>query len=131
MTTILVCWLIGVLLPYIWAGASVPFRNKQFGSLDLSYPRLQAEQMTEGGAGAWGAQGNAWEALIVFSVANSVALTTGVDPAGIWSTFAVVWVIARVLHGLFYVTNKAPLRVACFLVGLICSLGIFVQAFRV
>ena len=131
MTTILICWTIGVLLPYIWAGASVPFRSRQFGTVDLKTPRLQGEQMTEGGARAVGAQGNAWEALIVFSVANVAAIWAGADPSGTWSTLAIVWVVARILHGVFYLTDVAVGRIAAFVTGFVMSLWILSQAFTV
>jgi len=111
------CLLGGILLPYIWAGASVPFRNKQFGTVDLNEPRVQGEQLSEAGARAWGAQANAWEALAVFAVANLAAMMAGVDPAGNWSLAAMIWVAARVSHGVFYIVGIAPLRVASFVGG--------------
>ena len=118
------CLLIGLLLPYVCAGLSVPFRNKQFGNVDLNQPRVQGEQLVDGGARAWGAQSNAWEALIVFGVANLTAFSAGVDPGGYWSIAAIIWVVARVLHIVFYVGDKAPLRVFSFVVGLFMSLWI-------
>ena len=66
MTIPLWCLIGGIVLPYLWAGVSVPFRNKELGSLDLVQPRLQALSLTGGGAGAWGAQMNQWEAVTVF-----------------------------------------------------------------
>ena len=47
MTIPLWCLLGGVVLPYVWAGASVPFRNKQLGGLDIAQPRLQAAGLTD------------------------------------------------------------------------------------
>lgn len=128
MTIPLWCLLGGIILPYIWAGASVPFRNKQLGGLDLNQPRLQAASLVEGGAGAWGAQMNQWEAVSVFMAANLAAFVQGVDPAGSWATASIVWLVARVLHGTFYVLDKAPLRVASFVAGLAMSIWIFVMA---
>lgn len=128
MTIPLWCLLGGVILPYVWAGVSVPFRNSQLGGLDLAQPRLQAAGLTEGGAGAWGAQMNQWEAISVFMAANLAAFMTGVDPAGSWATASVIWLAARVLHGVFYVMGKAPLRVASFVTGLVMSVWIFVMA---
>ena len=93
MTIPMWCMLAGLLLPYIWAGASVPFRFKQFGAADLAKPRVQGDQLTEGGHGAWGAQFNAWEALAVFTVANMIAYMGGVDPEGNWALAAMIWVL--------------------------------------
>lgn len=128
MTVQLWCLAVGMVLPYIWAGASIPFRNAQFGGPDLNYPRVQGDALTERGAGAWGAQGNAWEALMVFASANLAAFMAGVDPAGSWATAAIVWAVARALHGVFYIMNIAPLRVLCFVVGIAMSIWIFYMA---
>ena len=128
MTIPLWCLLIGVFLPYVWAGASLPFRNKQLGSIDLNQPRLQAAELTEGGAGAWGAQMNQWEAIGVFSAATLAAFMTGVDPTGSWAIASMIWVVARVLHGTFYILGNAPLRVLSFTASLAMSVWIFVMA---
>ena len=128
MTIPLWCLLGGVVLPYIWAGVSVPFRNQQLGGLDLAQPRLQAAGLTAGGAGAWGAQMNQWEALSVFMAATLAAFMQGVDPHGSWATASIVWLVARALHGVFYVINQAVLRVACFVAGMAMSIWIFIMA---
>ena len=128
MTLPLWCLLIGVILPYVCAGLSVPYRNRQFGNVDLNTPRVQGDQLTDAGARTWGAQGNAWEALIVFGAANLAATVAGVDPAGSWATASVIWVVARVLHIVFYIGDKAPLRVLSFVTGLAMSIWIFVMA---
>lgn len=39
MTVPLWCLLGGVVLPYIWAGVSAPFRAKQLGSVELGAHR--------------------------------------------------------------------------------------------
>ncbi len=128
MTIPLWCLFVGVVLPYVWAGSSVPHRISQFGSPDLRQPRVQAEQLTGAGARAWGAQMNAWEALIVFAAANMAALATGVDAGGLWSTAAIIWVVARVAHGIFYIRDIAPMRILSFAIGLGMSISIFVLA---
>ncbi|MEM7098828.1 MAG: MAPEG family protein [Pseudomonadota bacterium] len=128
MTIPLWCLLGGVVLPYIWAGVSVPFRNQQLGSLDLSQPRLQAAALTEGGAGAWGAQMNQWEAVSVFMAANLAAFMQGVDPTGSWATASIVWLVARIVHGVFYVMGNATLRIVGFVGGVAMSVWIFVMA---
>ena len=128
MTIQLWCLLGGVILPYVWAGVSVPFRNAQLGNVDLEQPRVQAEKLTDGGARAWGAQMNAWEALIVFGIANFAAYTQQVDPNGYWSIACLIWLVARALHGLFYVKGLAVARVAAFVTATAMSLSIMVAA---
>ena len=128
MTIQLWCLAAAVALPYLWAGASIPFRSAQFGQPDLNYPRRQGDALTDRGAGAWGAQANAWENLGVFVAANLAAFMAGVDPAGHWATACLVWVGARAAHGVFYIANVATLRVLSFVVGLAMCGWIFAQA---
>lgn len=128
MTIPLWCLVGGLILPYLWAGVSVPFRNKELGSTDLAHPRLQAAGLTGGGAGAWGAQMNQWEAIGVFSAATLIAFIQGVDPTGSWATASIIWLSARVLHGTFYVLQLAALRVAAFATSLAMSGWIIVMA---
>lgn len=117
MTTQLVCLLIGMILPYIWAFSSLPFRISQFGKPDLDQPRFQADQLVGVGARVVGAQANAWEALILFSAGNLGAILAGVDPAGHWALAAMIWAAARVGHGIFYVMGIAPMRILSFAIG--------------
>ena len=128
MTTVLICLLIGMILPYVWAFGSVPFRSKQFGKPDLDEPRVQADQLVDGGARAVGAQANAWEALIVFTAANCAAFAMGVDPEGHWTLAAMIWAAARVGHGIFYIMGIAVLRILAFVIGLGMSLWIMTMA---
>ncbi len=127
----IICLLVAVVLPLLWAIATLPHRKRQFGRVDMSEPRLQGAQLTGAGARAWGAQMNAWEALLVFVAANVAALAAGVEPTGNWSLAAPVWVAARLFHGLAYLIGLPVLRVVCFVASLGMSLWIFSMAFRV
>lgn len=120
--------LIGAMLPYVWHFVSVTFKTKQFGNLDLDAPRVQSGNLVDTGARVWGAQLNAWEALTLFGVANLAAFMAGVSPEGNWSIAAMIWVGARVLHGIFYVTGVSMLRILCFAAGLGMSVWILVMA---
>ena len=131
MTTQIVCLLIGALLPYLWVGVAARYRKRQFGDIGFNEPRAQARQLSGAGARAWGAQMNAWEALLVFAAANGAALAAGVEPTGDWALAAPLWVAARVLHGAFYVAGQAGLRLLAFLTGLAMSLWIFWLALAV
>ncbi len=128
MTIPLTCLLLGMVLPYVWAFASLPFRSKQFGQPDINEPRVQAEHLTGAGARSVGAQANAWEALIVFGIANFSAFFAAVDPAGHWNTAAIIWVGARFGHGIFYIMGLAPLRVIAFAISVGMSFWIMVMA---
>lgn len=128
MTIPLWCLLGGVILPYVWTAVAAPLRKQELGTIDLDQPRLQAGELTGRGAGAWGAQMNQWEAITVFMAANLAAFMQGVDQAGYWSTASIIWLVARVLHGVFYVLGNAVLRVACFVASTAMSIWIFVLA---
>lgn len=114
MATQIACLFMGMVLPYIWSFSSLPFRLRQFGSIDLLQPRTQADQLVDAGARIVASQANAWEALILFGAANIGALLGGVDPAGSWALAAMIWAAARVGHGVFYMMGIAPLRVLAF-----------------
>ena len=120
--------LAGIFLPYIWAFVSLPFRLKQFGEVDFRYPRRQAEKLVDAGSSVVSAQFNAWEALTIFGVANLIAFMSGLDAIGYWSMAAMVWVIARVFHCVFYIVNIPVLRIICFSTGLGMSLWIVFMA---
>ncbi len=122
------CLFVGALLPYALAGWSVPYRSRQFGNVDLDQPRVQAEQMSGAGARVWGAQSNAWEALALFTATTLIAFGSGVDPQGSWATASVIWVVARMLHPVFYVAGWSVLRVVAFVTGLAMNLWIVVLA---
>lgn len=124
MTTPFWCLLFASLMPYVLAGAGGYLRVKQLGSLDANHPRVQAYELRGIAARAQAAQQNAWEALAVFGAAVVVAHLAGADPG--WSaTAALVFVVARILHAVFYIADQAPLRTLVFLVGWACSLTLF------
>ena len=52
MTVPLWCLIIGAMLPYVWHFASMPFKNKQFGELDIALPRAQGMGLVDTGARA-------------------------------------------------------------------------------
>ena len=118
------CLLIAVLIPYLIAGVGAYMRQQQLGSLDANNPRTQALQLEGAAARALAAQSNAWEALAVFAPAVLVAHLAGAD-AGLSSAAAMVWLGSRVLHPVFYISDRAPLRSLSFLVGLVSSLWLF------
>ena len=124
MTTPFWCLLVAVLLPYVWTGVGVYYKKQQFGTIDANNPRAQSAALNEAGARANAAQLNSWEALPVFGAAVTVAHLAGAD-AALSATASLVFVASRVLHGLFYISNRAPLRSLSFTVGLGACLWLF------
>ena len=113
-----------VLLPYIIAGITAVYRTRQFGFVDNHHPRVQAAKLEGIGARAVGAQANAWEALAVFAPAVILAHIAGAD-AQKAAMAASIFLAARVLHFVVYLTDTALVRTLCFIVGLGCSLWLY------
>jgi uncharacterized MAPEG superfamily protein len=129
MTTPFWCILIAGLLPYVWSGAAVKARADQFGAVDNKLPRAQQAQMTGWGARALGASSNAFESFPFFAAAVIVAHIAGASP-GTSATWALVYIAARILHGIFYVSDLDRLRSLAFGVGVVSIVALFVLAAR-
>jgi len=125
MTTSLYCLLIAVVLPYLLAGSSLYFRLKQFGTINTREPRQQAAELQ--GARVVAAQLNAWEALLVFAAALFVASISGVGTETV-NQASLIFIAGRVLHGVFYIADNAPLRSLSFAVSFGSCISLFIAA---
>lgn len=117
------CLTIVLLMPITLALGSIPFRIQQCSAPDFEQPREQAAQLIGAGARIVHAQKNAWEALIIFTVALFIAsqnamLGDAIVPA------CIVFVVARLCHAFFYLIGKGILRFLSFLAGLGAALWI-------
>jgi uncharacterized MAPEG superfamily protein len=123
MTVAIWCILVAALLPY------VPFGFAKH-KLDPRAPGLGAAQLEGRAARAYGAHLNAFEAFPFFAAAVIVSqVVEGVSATVGW--LALAFLVARVGHIGFYLADRPPLRSACFTVGLLLTLAIFVHpAFR-
>lgn len=85
-----------------------------------------------GGAGArtYAAQANAWEAVAMFVPTVLIAHLVGV-PADTMATASMVFVVARFLHGAFYIVDMSTPRSLSFMVGLACCLWMFYAAAQI
>ena len=129
MTTPFWCVLVAGLLPYVWVTIAASERRKQFGSVDNKHPRLQEAQLVGRGARAMGAHNNAFETYPFFVAAVIVAHLAGADPG--WSAIlAIAFVLARIVHGFLYMADIDVMRSLTFGVGQLCSLGLFILAWR-
>ncbi|KIQ97328.1 putative membrane protein [Lysobacter sp. A03] len=70
---------------------------------------------------------NAFEAFPAFAAAVILAQLAGVEHPRI-ALLALIFVVARILHGIFYVTDKASLRTGTWFIGLVCVVALLVQA---
>ena len=124
MTTTYWCIFIAALLPYLWVGigksAAKGYDNRDpRGWLaKQTHPRVQ-----RGNA----AHLNAFEAFAPFAASVLMAQAAGVDPAKI-TTLAVVFIVCRVLHGVFYLSNTHALRSLVWAVGIGFMAALMAQA---
>jgi uncharacterized MAPEG superfamily protein len=103
------------------------FRHVDLGSVDNRDPRAQAARLKGPGARAYAAQANAWEALALFAVAVLVAHLSGAGSSES-AAAAVVFVVARVAHAVFYIADLSTLRSISFLVGFGCCIALVALA---
>src|SRR6478735_4972176 len=100
MRTALICVLIAGLMPYLWTavakvlGPRYDNRNVRQWQAKLEGKALRAHY----------AHLNAFEAFPFFAAAVLAAMITGADPARV-SMLAIIFVIARVLHGVAYIAD--------------------------
>lgn len=124
MATAYWCIVIAALLPYLWvfvAKASGPRydnRDPRGWVSKQENPRVHR---------ANAAHLNSFESFAPFAASVLMAQFGGLDPQRI-NLLAMIFIGARILHGFFYLTNKAPLRSLAWLVGLGCVLALMVQA---
>jgi uncharacterized MAPEG superfamily protein len=126
MTTAYWCVFVAILLPYTWFG----FAASRAGTLrDQHYPRDFPSHLSGLPKRAWGAHLNSFESLPGFAAAVVIAHMARGAQAYI-DTLAVIWVLARVAYGVFYLMDKPILRSSVQFVSLACILGLFIVAAR-
>jgi uncharacterized MAPEG superfamily protein len=119
------CILVAALLPYLWVMLAKGSGNHRY---DNRAPRQwQARQDDPRGQRAYAAHLNAFEAFAPFAAGVLMAQAAGVDPARI-GQLAVAFVVLRVLHGLFYVLDKPPLRSGTWALGYVVVLWLMATA---
>jgi uncharacterized MAPEG superfamily protein len=127
VTTPLWCLFIVLLMPFPLAFLGAYFRQQEFGQADNKNPRAQVAKLEGPGARAYAAQANAWEASTLFTAAVLTAHVTGV-PAADATPWAIAFVVFRVLHAVFYLTDIDLARSGSFVGAVVCVVGLFVLA---
>lgn len=123
MTIAYWCILIAALLPYLFVSLA-KIAAPQF---DNSCPREFCETLKGWRKRAYWAQLNGFEAFPAFAVAVLIAQQSFAAQSTI-DTLAIVFILARILHGLFYIYNKALLRLLIWTVGFVCMIALFLVA---
>ena len=118
------CILIAALLPYVWV-----FVAKQSGErYNNRDPRSwQSKQTNPRSQRAHAAHLNGFESFPAFVAGVLMAQLAGVPHATI-TLLAIVFVVARVLHGVFYIANVHALRSLVWLVGFASALALIAMA---
>ncbi|MCL6262352.1 MAPEG family protein [Craterilacuibacter sp. RT1T] len=116
--------LMASLLPLLWAvlaKAGAPYDNRQPRAVlaKASGHRLRAN---------W-AQQNAWEALTPWVAAVLVAQLMGVSPMTM-DVAALIFIAARLAHGVFYITDRPTLRSLAWLLGFAAMVSLYIAAAR-
>jgi uncharacterized MAPEG superfamily protein len=127
MTIPLWCLLIATFLPFPWTFIAAWLRQRQFGVIDNHSPRQQQAQLSGAGARAVAAHQNAWEALAMFTAAVLTAHVNGAT-TGQAATAAMLFIAARIFHGVFYLADLDKLRSLAFAVGAGAVVWLFVLA---
>lgn len=128
MPSLFVVLFIVSLLPMTLAVVGGYLRLKQFGKFDNNHPRQQQAQLTGLAARVYGAQQNAWEALVFYAVACMLAFFSSIDLYSL-SYAAILFLCCRLLHPIFYMLNQATFRSMVFFVGWLANLYIIVRSF--
>ena len=125
MTLSFVCVLIASLLPIVWAGYA-----KLTGGHRLKHnraPREFLEKIEGKSKRAKWAHDNSWEAFAPFAAAVIIAHYLEVDQNMIDKS-AIVFIMARVLYGVFYIFDKPTMRSGVWFIGFFSVLNLYYQA---
>jgi len=114
------CVALAILMPLMWVGVA-----KATGSgYDNARPRVWLGQLDGMSQRANWAQQNSFEAFPAFAAAVIIAHLTGANQPTI-DLLAGIFIVARVSHGIFYITDKSTLRSIVWLVGFGVTIALF------
>lgn len=124
MKIAIIVLLILCLMPYLMSTISGYYRKKQFGKVDNQNPREQYAHLQGAGARAVAAQQNCWEALAIYSAALLAVVASNLDVKYLGEA-ALIVLLGRVLHAIFYLANLDKLRSLSFLIAVAPSFYLF------
>lgn len=128
MTTLIICLLIAIILPYLVKLPVASAMSKAKGGYDNNHPREQQNGLQGFGARAVGAHQNCFESLSIFSTAVLTAMITNHVSLMIQS-LAVIYIVSRIVYIFLYLMDLAALRSLVWFVGLICCIAIISSCF--
>lgn len=124
MTLAYWCVLVAALLPIVWAGVAKAGGGRRY---DNARPREFLAALEGYRQRANWAQQNSYETYPFFVAGVLIAHLAGGAQATI-DGLAVGFVVARVLYGIFYITDRSTLRSLAWLAAFGCIIGLFVAA---
>nr|WP_298150194.1 MAPEG family protein [uncultured Pseudoxanthomonas sp.] len=119
------CILITALLPYLWVFIAKRSGDRYNNRNPRAWMAKQEGNYKVQRANA--AHLNGFEAFPAFVAGVLMAQLAGV-PATLVTPLAVAFVVARVLHGWFYLIDMHTLRSLSWLVGMLCAVALMVLA---
>ncbi|MDP2562602.1 MAPEG family protein [Psychrobium sp. 1_MG-2023] len=125
MITLIWCLVIAALLPFI-AKVPLAIAMNKAGGYDNNHPREQQANLQGFGARALAAHQNAFESLIIFSIAILLALATNTITDTV-QLLAMIHIGFRVAYNALYLLNIGVLRSISWTVAIGCSFAIMWQ----
>jgi uncharacterized MAPEG superfamily protein len=123
MTFAFWCVAMAAFLPLVWVGAAKVGGGDGY---DNAKPRIFLQNLSGWPQRANWAQTNAYEAFPPFAAAVIIASIAGANQTVV-DILASVFLIARVLHGIFYIYDKPMLRSLVWTVGFFTMIAIFLS----
>lgn len=120
MTIAYWCILIAAILPYVF----VAFAKAGAPGYNNCAPRDYYDTLKGWRKRAYWAQLNGFEAFPAFAVAVLIAQHSFVEQSTI-DALAVTFIVARVLHGVFYIYDKGILRTFIWTLGFASMIALF------
>jgi uncharacterized MAPEG superfamily protein len=127
MTIAFLCVFIASFLPIFWAGYAK--MSSGFSMKDNASPRTFMESLKGKAQRANWAQANAWEAFAPFAAAVIIANICQANPQRI-DLYAGTFIIARILHGIFYIADLARMRSVVWMIGIAATIGLYYLAYK-
>lgn len=117
------CVAVAAALPYLFVGYAKGQRGYLAGGGNRD-PRAYAASIEGARKRAYNAHLNGFEAFPAFAAAVLLAEASGAAQ-GTVDLLALVFIAARVAHGLLYIADQSTLRSVVWSVGMGCVLGLF------
>ena len=124
MTIAYWCVLVAAILPLIWAGAA----KSGAENYDNASPRSFMAALSGWQLRADWAQQNSYEAFPPFAAAVIIAHVSQNAGQGTIDLLAGLFILARIVHGIMYITDRATVRSLAWTVGFGCVIGLFIAA---